>query len=331
MRKVFVSLLMVILLGIMSGSSNAYAKKTDCIIKGTTLVKYSGNAKTYTIPKNVKKIGIEAFSSAKRLKKIVVSKNVKKINSEAFNGADNLVNISVVKSNKKFCSFSGALYSKDKKILIKVPNGKKQVKLLKTIELCNSEAFQNTKLASINLGEKCVLKFVSDETPFDGCSNLKEINVHENNPYYLSADGVLFSKDMMQLLKYPYAKDATETYEIPAGVKEIYASAFVYADIRKIILPESLYKNGENAFIGCKMSEVVIKGGFNSYFSDFWGFNIFRNCPYLKMITFNNDAIELPWFSSQWAPESVTICSRVGSTTHKYAVDNNLAWCELTN
>ena len=55
MRKVFVSLLMVILLGIMSGSSNAYAKKTDCIIKGTTLVKYSGNAKTYTIPKNVKR------------------------------------------------------------------------------------------------------------------------------------------------------------------------------------------------------------------------------------------------------------------------------------
>lgn len=48
---------------------------------------------------------------------------------------------------------------------------------------------------------------------------MKKINVSEKNSYFRSVEGVLFSKDMSQLIYYPSNKKG-DTYKIPDEVKE---------------------------------------------------------------------------------------------------------------
>ncbi len=50
--------------------------------------------------------------------------------------------------------------------------------------------------------------------------------VDENNKYYASKDGVLFSKDMSQLIIYPGGK-SLDSYVVPSSVESIYQTAFM--------------------------------------------------------------------------------------------------------
>ena len=57
------------------------------------------------------------------------------------------------------------------------------------------------------------------------CPELVKIKVHPDNPYFCDVDGVLFSKDMKVLIRYPEGKKGEE-YEIPESVEEIASFAF---------------------------------------------------------------------------------------------------------
>lgn len=86
---------------------------------------------------------------------------------------------------------------------------------------------------------------------------LTEIRVAEGNPAFVSADGVLFNKDMTTLLKYPVQKP-DESYTVPEGVKSISAAAFlVQRYLRSVTLPEGLETIGEVAFYSCKQIENI--------------------------------------------------------------------------
>ncbi|MDD5793040.1 MAG: hypothetical protein PUD22_10690 [Erysipelotrichaceae bacterium] len=52
---------------------------------------------------------------------------------------------------------------------------------------------------------------------FCDCTSLTSINVDNENQYYCSVDGVLFSKDKTVLIKYP-AGSTLKTYSIPNSV-----------------------------------------------------------------------------------------------------------------
>ena len=81
-------------------------------------------------------------------------------------------------------------------------------------------------------------------------NNVKYV-VSENNPYYSSADGVLFNGDKTILLDYPKSKDDM-VYTLPDSVIKIDASAF--ADnkyIKTVIFNEKLTEIGDRAFKNC--------------------------------------------------------------------------------
>ena len=66
-----------------------------------------------------------------------------------------------------------------------------------------------------------------DVIAFHGCSDLKAINVDENNEKYSSESGVLFSKDKKTLLKHPESRDDTDhLYSVPATVTKISGGCF---------------------------------------------------------------------------------------------------------
>ena len=101
-----------------------------------------------------------------------------------------------------------------------------------------------------------------DETTFRGLDGLKEIAVAEENPYLSAADGVLYNKDMTELLYYPRAKSGAD-FTVPAGVTRIGYSAFASSGALKTVrLPEGLEVVGEKAFSGCnKLEEVSFPEG----------------------------------------------------------------------
>jgi hypothetical protein len=101
-----------------------------------------------------------------------------------------------------------------------------------------------------------------DREFFDGFHFLKEIETGENNPAYTSIDGVLFTKDMKVMIDYPIKK-ADQTYSVPDKVEEISDhAAYMNWNIRKLTLPRSLRKIGDNAFTSCSaLTEVSFNKG----------------------------------------------------------------------
>ena len=101
---------------------------------------------------------------------------------------------------------------------------------------------------SLTMTKKVIIpKTVSIIPRLSAINYIDEIIVDENNPYLVSADGVLFSRDMTKLVFYPSNKTGEE-YHVPEGVKEICNYAFCYSKLKKIELPKSLEIIGESAF-----------------------------------------------------------------------------------
>ncbi len=66
-----------------------------------------------------------------------------------------------------------------------------------------------------------------ESNPVFRCSSLTDIRVDEDNPYFTSDDGVLYNKDMTQLLAYPEGKTDT-AYTVPETVTAWVGDCFGY-------------------------------------------------------------------------------------------------------
>lgn len=101
-----------------------------------------------------------------------------------------------------------------------------------------------------------------NEKAIVGCASLQTVNVSDENEYYISVDGVLFTSDMSTLILYPHAKSGA-SYTVPDGVQYIVSEAFSVQGmendiLESVVLPEGLIEIGENAFYGCEMLKSVV-------------------------------------------------------------------------
>lgn len=95
------------------------------------------------------------------------------------------------------------------------------------------------------------------------CPTLEKIVVDEENPYFTTADGVLYTKDMTILLFYPNAKTPLVTddkgtvtggaeFKVPDSVKVIRSNAFyLCANLYTIEFNKGLETIGDKAFLKC--------------------------------------------------------------------------------
>lgn len=132
-------------------------------------------------------------------------------------------------------------------------------------------------LQSIDIPES--VEFIWDSA-FDGCSALQSINVAENNDHYTSIDGILFSKDLTSIIKYPIGKES-KAYKIPDRVTEINNKAFEgCSTLQNIDIPNSVKTIGIRAFNCCfSLESIDIPHGVTSINK-----GVFSSCRSLQVV-----------------------------------------------
>ena len=116
---------------------------------------------------------------------------------------------------------------------------------------------------------------------FISCEALTSIDVSEANDYYSSVDGVLFNKDMTDIIQYPIGKTDTD-YIIPNSVTNIAVSAFeACKTLTSVTFPNGVTSIGDYAFAGwASLTSVTIPDSVTSI-----GWSAFHSCKSLTSVT----------------------------------------------
>ena len=90
-----------------------------------------------------------------------------------------------------------------------------------------------------------------DERAFDGADTLSILRISTQNEVFAARDGVLYSKDMTALIRYPEGK-TTVDFTMPASVTSMTPGAFRHAaHLKTAGFPAGLTRVPEEAFSGC--------------------------------------------------------------------------------
>ena len=100
------------------------------------------------------------------------------------------------------------------------------------------------------------------QAAFDNCDSLEKILVAEDNAYFCNdAQGVLFTKDMTELVQYPAGRAGH--YDVPAGVRSIGNRSFTNCNkITSLSLPETVEIIENSAFFHSgNLTEIHLSEG----------------------------------------------------------------------
>ena len=124
-------------------------------------------------------------------------------------------------------------------------------------------------------------------TAFNECPMIASFTVSNDNTAYKSVDGVLYTKDVTRLLKYPSAKGSA-TYSIPDTVIAIDEDAFYRCyGLTSVTVPDSVVAIPEDMFYHCPdLVSVTLGSGVNSI-----DLNAFFYTDRLESITVSADNI----------------------------------------
>lgn len=161
------------------------------------------NVKTMTLPRTLVEVGQSAFSGMRKLTKVDIPDAVKVLEHECFYGCEKLreiklpkslslvqwscfercpqlVKVTLPKSNRDFTVCQGALLSKDKRQLVWVFSGRKDIKIPDTVNTIETYAFSNSQVAEVQLGKNIVNL---EEHCLEG-KKLMNVTVDKNNSVY---------------------------------------------------------------------------------------------------------------------------------------------------
>ena len=259
---------------------------------GSSAFKSCKNLNEIVLPNSVTIIGPSAFAYS-AISRITFSSSLGSIGASAFAYCSNLDNIVLPNTLHTL----GQDVFRSCSVLSKI-------ELSSSLRIIPEYAFANCiKLTEINLCEgvttlrsrafwECnsLHKVIFSSTvnsiksdAFSGCNNLECFEVAENNNSFCAVDGVLYSKSMYTLWKYPPIKEGGKLY-LPESVQEIadeafYGvtslfsieeapnlrrignSAFAFSNLSYINLPSCLTQIGDLAFMGCHLGTLVFPSG----------------------------------------------------------------------
>ena len=197
----------------------------DCV---RTIADYSftncPSLKSVTIGNGVTDIGFEAFMTCPKLETLRFGNGLKRIGEVAFCGCGLL----------------------------------KEIVFPDSLEVIGGGSFTEcSALKTVKLG-KNVSKI--GETAFYGCGKLDEITVDEGNGYFVTIDGVLYTKDVTEIVWCPASKTGID---IPESVTVIGDGAFAgCGQIKNFAIPKNVTRIGATAFMEFNtLTDLVIPDG----------------------------------------------------------------------
>lgn len=182
---------------------NSLVSISDFSFKGcTSLVEVN-------IPSSVKILGDAIFDGCINLKSVDLGDGLTSIPYKFFNNCSSLSNISIPSTvtDIVYYSFYGC-------------NNLMNIELPKNLQSIGEQSFAKTAIQEINVPSK-VKSIYSNSFG----TSLYKYNVDENNPCYVSVDGVLYNKDKTELVSYPSSKEGNN-YSVLGTVKNIDNYAF---------------------------------------------------------------------------------------------------------
>ena len=194
---------------------------------------YKGTDSVVEIPSEVSGIPVKAlggcaFESCSDVTKIIVPDTVESIYGSCFLDCTSLTEISLGSEIKHIGKYAFA-------------NCSSLTKLILPLEV-------------ETIGEGILAYCTSLEELSFGDEDVSEIKSASNENYVIK-DGVLFNKDMSELISYTYI--AGKNYTIPYGVKSISASAFAgMSELKSVNISDSVTDIGNFAFYSCLCLDV---------------------------------------------------------------------------
>lgn len=225
------------------------------------------NLKTLELPTNLERIGGQALGWCKSLEEIKLPETLKEIGFAAFTFCESVESLTipecVTELGIKCFEWMSSLRS---------------LRLNESIRVLPSEATTRLyNLESIYFGKGLRL---FDEDMFFYLPALKSVEVSEDNLKYRSVNGILFTKDLTEMVAYPNNYDG-ESYTIPHETVAIADYCFGNArNLIDIVIPGHVKTIGNYAFWFCeKLESAVLEEGVESI-----GDSGFESCFSLKYI-----------------------------------------------
>lgn len=170
--------------------------------------------KYITIPNGVVEIAESAFANTIRVIKVQFGNDVIKIGDFAFCGSSSL----------------------------------KEIVLSKSLEIIGENCFKYVPIKQLTIPEKV---HTVGKSAFTKCESLISIEVHPENKYFKSVNGILYTKKLNNLILYP-CNISLKSFKIPSTVTKISAGAFYGAyNLNEVKLSKNLEVIEEEAFYCC--------------------------------------------------------------------------------
>jgi len=252
------------------------------------------NLDNVVLPESVTKIGDWVFARCSSLAQITMCNGITEIGTGALFGCESITSIEIPENLQEIPAYmlAGTFVSE-----IILPDqvdtiGERafwgctnlsQIDLNKVSEI-HEAAFYESGLQSVLIAEE--VQQIGDYA-FGMCSDLNSITVDESNGFYCDDSGVLYSKDMTELLQYPAAM-GENSYTIPEGSQVIGTGAFYGSSLKEILIPSSVVSVEEAAFALCgNLSSIVLPAELTDVSTA-----VFAQCSKLSEVEFAGNAPE---------------------------------------
>lgn len=259
-----------------------------------------------------------------RSKKIINMDELFMIDSMAFSGSAVFLSDTINEMQNDMCIIGNTL--------IRINDNAGNINIPDSVNLINPEidfsAIENVEMSISALGELSYWHGGQMQTLSLRCSDtmsnndiydklrysgthlrMKKILAADGNNKLASVDGIIYTKDMKQLIICP--EEHGGDVIIPEGVEAISAQAFNYCNVTSISLPSTLTFIASSAFDNCKMQHIDFGAGIKcierlgrceqlkkteipNQVKNIWG-GAFENCTFLEHITLHEGLEEIGW------------------------------------